>query len=39
MADMDTICDLFGDCNEEDEDDYTQKWRRPLVCIHFFFFF
>ena len=25
MADMDTICDLFGDCNEEDEDTSIEK--------------
>ena len=25
MADMDTICDLFGDCNEDDEDISIEK--------------
>ena len=25
MADMDTICDLFGDCNEDDEDTSIEK--------------
>ena len=25
MADMDTICDLFGDCNEDDDDISIEK--------------